>query len=69
MTARCCPNPTELLDAAEELVNDGFVVLPYTNDDPILARPPRGRGLRGRDAARLADRQRHGHPQHLQPAG
>jgi thiazole synthase len=32
------PDPIELLDAAEELVNDGFVVLPYTNDDPILAR-------------------------------
>jgi thiazole synthase len=32
------PDPTELLDAAEELVNDGFVVLSYTNDDPILAR-------------------------------
>jgi thiazole synthase len=32
------PDPTELLDAAEELVNDGFVVLPYTNDDPVLAR-------------------------------
>jgi thiazole synthase len=32
------PDPTELLDAAEELVNDGFVVLPYSNDDPILAR-------------------------------
>jgi thiazole synthase len=32
------PDPTELLEAAEELVNDGFVVLPYANDDPILAR-------------------------------
>ena len=32
------PDATELLEAAEELVNDGFVVLPYTNDDPILAR-------------------------------
>jgi thiazole synthase len=32
------PDPTELLEAAEELVNDGFTVLPYTNDDPILAR-------------------------------
>jgi thiazole synthase len=32
------PDPTELLEAAEELVGDGFVVLPYTNDDPILAR-------------------------------
>lgn len=32
------PDATELLRAAEELVNDGFVVLPYTNDDPVLAR-------------------------------
>jgi thiazole synthase len=32
------PDPTELLDAAEQLVADGFTVLPYTNDDPILAR-------------------------------
>ncbi|MDP9135370.1 MAG: thiazole synthase [Actinomycetota bacterium] len=32
------PDPGELLAAAEELVADGFVVLPYTNDDPILAR-------------------------------
>ncbi len=32
------PDPIETLDAAEQLVADGFVVLPYTNDDPILAR-------------------------------
>ena len=32
------PDPAELLDAAATLVEDGFVVLPYTNDDPILAR-------------------------------
>ena len=32
------PDPTELLEAAETLVADGFVVLPYTNDDPVLAR-------------------------------
>jgi thiazole synthase len=32
------PDPVELLEAAEQLVKDGFVVLPYTNDDPILAR-------------------------------
>jgi thiazole synthase len=32
------PDPSELLEAAEVLVEDGFVVLPYTNDDPILAR-------------------------------
>jgi thiazole synthase len=32
------PDPVELLDAAERLVADGFTVLPYTNDDPVLAR-------------------------------
>jgi thiazole synthase len=32
------PDPIDLLDAAERLVADGFVVLPYTNDDPVLAR-------------------------------
>ena len=31
------PDPIELLDAAEQLVDDGFTVLPYTNDDPVLA--------------------------------
>lgn len=32
------PDPVELLDAAEVLVDDGFTVLPYTSDDPVLAR-------------------------------
>jgi len=32
------PDPVELLDAADLLVADGFTVLPYTNDDPVLAR-------------------------------
>ncbi len=32
------PEPIELLSAAETLVDDGFTVLPYTNDDPVLAR-------------------------------
>lgn len=31
------PEPAELLDAAEQLVADGFTVLAYTNDDPVLA--------------------------------
>lgn len=31
------PDPVELLDAAHTLVDDGFTVLPYTNDDPVLA--------------------------------
>jgi thiazole synthase len=32
------PDAVELVEAAEALVADGFTVLPYTNDDPILAR-------------------------------
>jgi thiazole synthase len=32
------PDPVELLAAAEQLVDDGFVVLPYTSDDPVVAR-------------------------------
>ena len=32
------PDAPELLLAAEELVDAGFTVLPYTNDDPILSR-------------------------------
>ncbi|HYQ68603.1 thiazole synthase [Actinophytocola sp.] len=31
------PDPVELLEAATTLVDDGFTVLPYTNDDPVLA--------------------------------
>ena len=31
------PDPAELLEAAETLVDDGFTVLPYTSDDPVLA--------------------------------
>ncbi len=31
------PDAVELLDAAEQLAEDGFVVLPYTTDDPVLA--------------------------------
>lgn len=32
------PDPVETLKAAEILIKDGFVVLPYINADPILAR-------------------------------
>ncbi len=32
------PDVPELLKAAETLLNDGFVVLPYCNDDPITCR-------------------------------
>lgn len=32
------PDPVELVSAAEQLIDEGFVVLPYTNDDPVLAK-------------------------------
>ncbi|KAB2342982.1 thiazole synthase [Actinomadura rudentiformis] len=32
------PDPIELVEAAEQLVDDGFTVMAYTNDDPVLAR-------------------------------
>jgi thiazole synthase len=32
------PDPVETLKAAEVLIEDGFIVLPYINADPILAR-------------------------------
>lgn len=32
------PDVTELLDAAEQLCADGFTVLAYTTDDPVVAR-------------------------------
>jgi thiazole synthase len=31
------PDPVELVDAAERLVDDGFTVLPYCGDDPVVA--------------------------------
>ncbi len=34
------PDAVELLAGAEQLVDDGFVVLPYTTDDPVLAPTP-----------------------------
>ena len=32
------PDPVETLQAAEQLVNEGFTVLPYINADPVLAK-------------------------------
>src|SRR5688572_17905278 len=32
------PDNEALLEATKVLVNDGFVVLPYTNDDPVMCR-------------------------------
>ena len=61
------PDGAELLVAAEQLIDDGFVVLPYANDDPVLSRRLEDLGLRGGDAARGADRQRIGDSQPVQP--
>jgi thiazole synthase len=38
------PDGVELLAAAEELLAEDFVVLPYTSDDPVLARRLEGLG-------------------------
>jgi thiazole synthase len=38
------PDPIETLDAAELLVRDGFAVLAYTNDDPVVAQRLAGVG-------------------------
>ena len=68
------PDAVELLAAAESLVEDGFTVLPYTNDDPILARrleeagcaavmplgSPIGSGMGIRNPYNLADHRRAG---------
>lgn len=32
------PDNEELLNAAKVLVKEGFIVLPYTNDDPVMAK-------------------------------
>ena len=32
------PDNTELLEAAKVLVDEGFIVLPYTSDDPVVCR-------------------------------
>lgn len=39
------PDPVELLDGAAQLVDDGFTVLAYTNDDPVLAARLEGLGV------------------------
>lgn len=38
------PDTDELIKAARHLVGEGFVVLPYTNDDPIVAKKLRDVG-------------------------
>jgi len=62
------PNVVETIAAAKTLVKDGFKVMVYTSDDPIIAKlAGRNRLCRG-DAAGLTDRLGHGHPQSLESA-
>ena len=60
------PDPIELLDAAETLVDDGFTVLPYTNDDPVLARKLEDVGCAAIMPLGSPDRLRARHPQPAQ---
>ena len=60
------PDAIELVRAAEQLVDDGFVVLPYTNDDPVLARRLEDIGCAAVMPLGLADRHRAGHRQPAQ---
>ena len=62
------PNVVETLKAAETLVRDGFKVMVYTSDDPIVAKQLEEHRLRRGHAARLAHRLGHGDSQSLEPA-
>ena len=57
------PDNEALLEATRVLVKEGFVVLPYTNDDPVDVPQARRRRRGGGDAAGRADRLRARHPE------
>ena len=57
------PDPVATLQATEQLVKEGFQVLVYTSDDPIMARRLEGGRGDQRHAGRQPDRQRPGRPQ------
>ena len=61
------PDAPELLAAAEELVADGFTVLPYTTDDPVLARRLEDVGCAAVMPLGSPIGSRHGDPQPVQP--
>ena len=50
------PDPVATLEATEQLVAEGFQVLCYTTDDPIMARRLKEAGRDERDAGRQPDR-------------
>ncbi len=61
------PDVVELLAAAEQLAEDGFVVLPYTTDDPVLAFRLQQVGCAAVMPLGIAHRQRARHPEPPQP--
>ena len=62
------PNVIETLKAAEVLVKEGFDVMVYTSDDPIIARQLAEIGCYRGDAAGRSDRHGPGDLQPVQPA-
>jgi hypothetical protein len=57
------PDNEALLEATRVLVKEGFVVLPYTNDDPVMCRKLEEAGAAAGDAAGRADRLGPGDPE------
>ena len=60
------PDTTGLIEAAKILIAEGFIVLPYTNDDPIVAKKLMDIGCPGCHAIGCSNRFRLRHPQSLQ---
>ncbi len=65
-TKTLLPDPIATLQATEQLVADGFQVLCYTTDDPIMARRLKQAGADQRHAGRQPDRLRPGSAQSQQ---
>jgi len=60
------PNAIETLKAAQILVDDGFDVMVYTNDDPLIAKELENIGCVAVMPLAAPDRLRSGHPQPIQ---
>ena len=65
-SARCCPTRPSCCSPPSSWSPTGFTVLPYTTDDPVLARRLEDVGCAAVMPLGLADRLGHGHPQPLQ---
>ena len=61
------PDPVETLKASEALLEEGFIVLPYTSDDVVLARKLEELGVHAIMPGALSDRFGTGNHQSAQP--